>query len=91
VYWFLPVRWLMLDRHDSASRIGKVTVPKLFIHGDSDSIVPVALGRKLFEAAPEPREWLEVPGADHNDLPWVGGAPYLQAIGAFLERNVAPR
>ena len=53
--------------------------------GSRDSIVPGELGRKLFEAAPEPREWLEVPGADHNDLPWVGGEPYLRAIRTFLD------
>ena len=88
-YPFLPVRLLMKDRYDALSRIREVRCPILFIHGDRDSIVPLRFGRALHDAAPEPKEWLEVAGADHNDLPWVGGAGYRKAVGDFLGRRVA--
>jgi hypothetical protein len=87
-YPFLPVRLLMKDRFDALARIRDVKSPILSIHGDRDSLVPHRFGRALFDAAPEPKEWIEVPGADHNDLPWVGGAAYRKALGDFIRRRV---
>jgi uncharacterized protein len=72
-------------RFDSAAEIRSVRCPKLVIHGDRDSIVPIDLGRSLYGAAPEPKLFVTVPGADHNDLVAVGGRDYLRAIGDFLE------
>ena len=48
VYWFLPVRLLMKDPFRSDLRIAKVTVPLLILHGARDSVVPFALGERLF-------------------------------------------
>jgi fermentation-respiration switch protein FrsA (DUF1100 family) len=85
-YPFLPVKLLMKDRYEASARIGRVACPILSIHGSSDSIVPRDLGRALFEKASEPKEWYEVHGADHNDLPWAGGPAYYQKIEEFLRR-----
>ena len=41
--------------------------PLLQFHGDADSIVPYSLGEKLFAAANEPKQFVRVEGADHND------------------------
>lgn len=87
-YPFLPVRLLLKDRYDSLARIPRVSCPLLFLHGDQDSIVPIRFGRRLHDAAPGPKEWREVLGADHNDLPWVGGRAYLETIDDFLRRRV---
>ena len=35
----------MKDQFRSDLRIGKVTAPVLVLHGDRDSVVPIALGR----------------------------------------------
>ena len=85
-YPFLPVGLLLQDRFEAAGRIRRVTCPILFIHGDKDSIVPYEIGRALHDAATAPKEWLEVKGADHNDIPDVGGNAYLERIGEFLRR-----
>lgn len=82
-YPFIP-RFLIRTRMDSLSRISRVTCPKLFIHGQHDEIVPYALGRHLFEAAPAPKRFLEVPGAMHNDVYLVGGDAYLAGLRSFL-------
>ncbi|MBI5582193.1 MAG: alpha/beta hydrolase, partial [Deltaproteobacteria bacterium] len=67
-------------RYDALSRLQQVKMPVLVIHGDRDAIVPIALGRRLFEAAPEPREWSEIKGADHNDTYRVGGEHYFRKL-----------
>jgi uncharacterized protein len=43
-------------------------VPFFAAHGDRDEIVPYELGERLFAAAPEPKRFLRVPGAGHNDV-----------------------
>jgi uncharacterized protein len=87
-YPYLPVRLLMKDRYECLEKIQKVSCPLLIIHGERDSLIPIGIGRELFEAAREPKEWFPLPGADHNDLPWIGGRAYLEKIDAFLRRHV---
>jgi fermentation-respiration switch protein FrsA (DUF1100 family) len=76
-------------RFDSESKISGLRAPLLYFHGDRDEIVPYALGRKLFEAAPEPKTFETLHGAGHNDTVLVGGRPYFERIRRFLDR-VAP-
>lgn len=69
---------------DSAAKIGGVRCPKLFIHGSRDEIVPLRLGRKLFDLAPAPKQFYEVAEAGHNDLLWVAGQSYTERLRLFL-------
>jgi len=85
-----PVALLLRGRFDSAAKIPGLRAPLLCLHGDRDEIVPFALGRALFEAAPEPKTFEAFPGAGHNDVALVGGARYFARIGRFLDQ-VAPR
>ena len=60
------VHLLISPGHDPADTIAKLEgIPLLFIHGDRDRIVPISNGEALFEAAPEPKKFLLVPGARH--------------------------
>lgn len=83
VYPFLPARFLLRTRFDSEEKIRSVRIPLLFMHGDHDSVIPFRLGRKLFEAANEPKEFYVISGADHNDTFLVGGSEYQQKIRSF--------
>ena len=67
-YWYLPAKWLTLDRWDVFSELAQNTAPLLVIHGERDNTVPQRFGRRLYEAAPEPKEALFPAGANHNDL-----------------------
>ena len=68
-------------------KIGKVTSRILFFHGDKDDIVPISLGRELFEAAPEPKEFVVIPGAGHNDTYFVAGPEYFRKFRSFVEQS----
>ena len=70
LYWFLPmpVRWLMKNRYDSLNKIGRYAGPVLQSHGTADDLVPIEMGRRLFEAAPsEQKRFFEIRGGGHND------------------------
>jgi fermentation-respiration switch protein FrsA (DUF1100 family) len=65
---YMPARWLVRDRFDSLSKIGFNKAPLFVFHGDQDTLIPIALGRTMFDAASEPKTWLAVPGVGHNDV-----------------------
>jgi pimeloyl-ACP methyl ester carboxylesterase len=81
---FLPGS-LLRTKMRSIDKIGAVRCPKLFIHSRTDDVVPFELGRRLFEAAPEPKQFYEVKGAHHNDTYIAGGRAYLGALREFIE------
>lgn len=85
-----PLSFLARGRFDSQSKIATVTAPLLFFHGDADRIVPYELGRNLFQAAPEPKAFETLRGANHNDTVQVGGEAYFRRIGAFLDHVAQP-
>jgi fermentation-respiration switch protein FrsA (DUF1100 family) len=70
----LPVSLLLVDRYPSVSRVSSVTCPILQIHGALDTIVPLNLGQKLFDAVQEkssqgvPKRQVVLPNCDHNDV-----------------------
>ncbi len=82
----IPLHWLTSMKWASDKKIVAVTIPKLFIHGEHDSIIPLRLGKKLFAAAAPPKEFVVLPDADHNDTFVAGGELYYQQIRAFVER-----
>jgi fermentation-respiration switch protein FrsA (DUF1100 family) len=82
-YPFLPVGWLLLDRFDSLRVIGNARAPVLVMHGARDRIVPVAMGRAVFAAAPDPKELWIAPHAGHIDLVEAGA---MEAAANFVTR-----
>ncbi len=83
LYPYLPVRRMMRVRLDSAAKIAKYRGPLLQSHGDADTLILENLGRKLHEAANEPKQFITIRGAGHND---PQSREYYQALIAFLDR-----
>lgn len=83
LYPFVPVRWIAASRYSSIDRIGALGLPKLFLHAVDDEVVPIAHGRRLYQAAPEPKRFVELAGG-HGDGFAVDSAKYYGAIGAFV-------
>jgi fermentation-respiration switch protein FrsA (DUF1100 family) len=84
VYPFLPVSMLVRSRFDNLRKIPDVTCPVLVIHAEQDEIIPPSMGRRVFEAAREPKHWAPVPGG-HNDFDDVSTDAYLAAWRSFLD------
>lgn len=63
------------------------TVPTLVMHGGEDGFVPMARGRKLYEALPPDlaKKWVEVPGANHNNVLITDFPVYATVAEWFLE------
>jgi fermentation-respiration switch protein FrsA (DUF1100 family) len=65
-YPWLPVKLFMRARLDAAAKIGDYRGPLLQLHGDADTIIPYPIGRRLFDAAREPKQFVTIRGHDHN-------------------------
>lgn len=85
IYWFTPARWLMWDRFASIERIARIAAPILILHGESDGVVPARFGRRLYDAAMEPKEAHFLPLASHVDL-FDHGAGRI--VAAFLRKHI---
>ena len=75
---------LPFDKFDNIARIAHVHCPVLIIAGEADDIVGIRHGKALYEKANEPKQRLWVPAAGHNDLLWVAGDRYRQALDEFV-------
>jgi hypothetical protein len=79
----LPLHWLASNQFRSIAKVGALAMPKLFVHGTRDRVVPIELGRELFEAAADPKRFLAIEGAGHHDIERKGGEPYFAALRTF--------
>lgn len=84
------VRGLTKNKLDSASKIARVSCPVLVVHGGRDALIPAEQGRRLFEAAREPKRLEIIEGAGHNDLSAVGGGKYFDSLADFARDSVKP-
>jgi uncharacterized protein len=85
LYPFLPVRWLARIRYDTLARMPGITAPVLVVHSPDDDIIPFHHGRRLWEAAREPKEFLEISGT-HNAGFVTHGRRYEEGLARFLAR-----
>ena len=89
-YPIVPIKLLLTERYDSVGRISQVTCRILMLHGPQDTIVPYLLARKLFAAAPEesaggiPKQFVDLPHADHNDVLETEAETMQSAICKFV-------
>lgn len=67
-YFYVPVRYLLMDRFDNASKVAKIKAPILILQGERDETVPNIFSQKLFDAAQEPKEFISFPQGMHNNL-----------------------
>ncbi|NIA67105.1 alpha/beta hydrolase [Pelagibius litoralis] len=88
-YWYLPVRLLIHDAWDSQARIGAIQSPLLLLHGERDHVVPVRFGRKLYEAATQPKQALFHETAMHSDL--LNYREVVETVVNFIRDKAAKR
>ena len=87
-YPWLPVKWLLRDQYDTATRLAGFDRPVVVAVAGQDSIVPARFGAALHAALRGPKHLLRIDGAGHNDwLDRVDVAWWQQATGPALRRS----
>ena len=84
----IPLGWAIRSKLDAINKVPELKLPKLFLHGDRDEIVPFDLGRKLYEAAADPKNFHIIRGAGHNDTYIMGGPDYYNSLDEFITETL---
>jgi fermentation-respiration switch protein FrsA (DUF1100 family) len=83
--YLLVVEPLVWDRYPLERQLSDaVRAPLLVVVGERDEIVPPDLSRQVFDAAAEPKRFVEVAAAHHNDEALLAGEELLAELSAFL-------
>ena len=83
-----PLHYFVRTKFDSLSKIPRIQVPLLLLHGNRDSVVPFRHGKSLFAAANTPKDFYEIEGAGHNDTYEIGGNVYFERLSRFIHGDV---
>ena len=83
LYPWLPVRFISRISYNNMKKIREVRVPKLFVHSLEDDVVPFGMGKRLYNRASRPKEFLRIRG-NHNDGFAVSEAAYEEGLKSFL-------
>ena len=85
-----PVGLLVRDRFDNLSRVAGLQAPLLILHGERDATVPVRFGRRLYDAAGDPKRGAWFAQAEHTDLYEHGAADaVLEFLASLPSADVA--
>jgi fermentation-respiration switch protein FrsA (DUF1100 family) len=79
---------LFRTRYDTLATIAAIRAPLLVLHGDRDEVVPLRQGRAVFDAAPEPKTFVTLEGARHNDADTAAAEAYWAAWESFVRAHV---
>jgi fermentation-respiration switch protein FrsA (DUF1100 family) len=85
----MPTFALPRQHLDNVAVLSKPHPPLLIFHGDVDTMIPISESEKLFEAASEPKTFVKLPKAGHNDIFRTTKTEYLTALKTFLS-SLAP-
>jgi alpha-beta hydrolase superfamily lysophospholipase len=84
---WLPVNRLITQRFESINRVSHIGSPLLVVHGENDQLIKPELGRKLFDAARAPKEFVLVKGGSHHNTNAIGAEQYREALARIFELN----
>jgi len=87
-YWYMPVKYFARYKYRTIDYVKDVNVPVLVIHSPDDELVPFEFGRLLYQAANEPKEFVEISGG-HNDGFLTSGQTYTNAWQNWLQFLIA--
>ena len=89
-YPFLPVRQLASLSFDNEARLPDVTAPVIILHSPDDEVIPYSHGERLYEAANEPKAFLQLEGG-HNEAFFRSEHRYRTELAAFLDTHLPAR
>jgi fermentation-respiration switch protein FrsA (DUF1100 family) len=81
---WVPISLLITQHFDAIDKVGKIGSPLLVVHGDEDHLILPNLGRKLFDAAAQPKLFMLVAGGSHHNTNQVGQPQYRQALAQLF-------
>jgi len=83
-YPYMPVRLAARFGYPTIDYVRSVHMPVLIIHSRNDEVIPFEFGLRLYDAANEPKEFIEISGS-HNDGFLFSGQIYRNAWSNWID------
>ncbi|MBM4054850.1 MAG: alpha/beta hydrolase [Planctomycetes bacterium] len=83
LYPYIPIRYISRFHYATKNYLKAIDCPLLIVHSRDDELISFRHGQRLFDAAHEPKEFLEITG-DHNEGFLTSGKLYRDGIDSFL-------
>lgn len=87
IYPLLPVHWFTHFRYETVKYVAMAACPVLVAHSKDDEIIPFDEGIEIFDAAAEPKSFLEMRGG-HNDGFMTSGSTYRNSLRSFINDSL---
>ena len=87
--WLLMFPFMIHDPFQTDVYVTQRTCPLLEIHGESDRVIPISLGKMVYQAAKEPKKWISVPNMNHMDFPGLA-SQYQPTIMDWANKCTQP-
>ena len=87
---WLPIGPFITQRFESVDKVGHLGAPLLVVHGEEDGLIKPELGKRLFEAASQPKAFVLVPHGSHYTTNSLGQPQYRAAIADLFGIGTAP-
>jgi len=81
---WLPVAPFITQRFEAIRKVKDIGAPLLVVHGANDSLINPTLGRKLYEAATVPKQFVLVEGGSHHSTNSIGQVQYSTALSQLF-------
>jgi pimeloyl-ACP methyl ester carboxylesterase len=82
---WVPISALITQRFEAIRKVDQIGSPLLVVHGGRDQLIDPNLGRKLFEAAAEPKMFVLVEVGSHHNTNSVGQPQYKEALAQLFK------
>ncbi len=76
-YPFIPVKYLLKDHFMNIEKIADINTPLIILHGQKDKVIPFSSAKTLFDAANEPKKFIDFPQGNHNNLYDFGASSHV--------------
>lgn len=86
---WLPLSALITQPFESVQKVARLGSPLLVVHGTKDTMILPSLGRKLYEAAQQPKAFVLVEGGSHFNTNTLGQAQYRVALADLFGARAA--
>jgi len=83
LYPYMPVKLLIRFHYRTIDYVGRAECPVMILHSPDDELVSYEQGRRLYEAAPEPKRFFEISGG-HNGGFMDDPEKYKEGLDIFL-------
>jgi fermentation-respiration switch protein FrsA (DUF1100 family) len=85
------VLYMIPDIWDNVEAVARNHAPLLVVHSDTDMVNPVSMARRIFDAAPEPKQMVVLHGFPHN-APYVNPSEeWWKPVLPFLRGEGSPQ